>query len=86
MSDYVVSLIRTVVPTIVGVAMAWLATKGLNFDSEVVVPAVTGICTVGYYAVVRFIEQRRPAVGVLLGKPAAPQYEPPFHAPEVPAA
>lgn len=86
MSDYVVSLIRTIVPTIVGSFLGWLASQGLDLDDTAVIPAVTGICIALYYAIVRKIEERNPSVGVLLGKQVQPQYTPPFHTPDQQAA
>ena len=66
MSDYVLSLIRTVVPVIIGTALGWLATKGLSLDNETqagLITVLTALCIGAYYALIRKLEQRWPAVG-----------------------
>lgn len=77
--DYLISLIRTVVPVGIGAVLAWLASQlGIVIDSEAsagLVAAVVAVAIGGYYALVRALEQRWPFFGVLLGKPAAPAYE-----------
>lgn len=76
-SDFVASLIRTGVPYIVGLALAWLATKGLNVPAayEPVIDSVAafGIGT-GYYAIVRAVEAKFPKAGWFLGVPKKPVY------------
>lgn len=72
--DFAVSLIRTIVPTILGTILAHLAARGFELDGPGVISAVTGLCIVGYYAIVRAIETRRPAAGVLLGTTRQPVY------------
>jgi hypothetical protein len=76
-SNYLVSLIRTITPALVGAVLSWLALYGLDLpggDREAVTAAVTGILVVVYYAVVRALETRWPKLGVLLGVPSAPKY------------
>lgn len=79
MNTYAVSLIRTVVPLLVG----WLLSlpivpavlHGLAVtDTATVSAAATAILTAAYYAAARALEHRFPAFGVLLGVPAAPTY------------
>ncbi|MGW5259707.1 hypothetical protein ACWEQG_01950 [Microbispora sp. NPDC004025] len=57
------SIIRTVVPVIVGVLLGWAAKVGLDLPegpvTELVTVAITGV----YYAVGRWLEQRWPAAG-----------------------
>lgn len=75
--DLVVSLIRTVVPVIVGSVLGWLAARGLDLGPEAaagVIPAVTGLCIVGYYSAVRWLETRHSRAGLLLGRTAQPVY------------
>lgn len=72
--DYAVSLIRTIVPVLVGTVLGALASAGLELDGSVVIPAVTGLATVGYYAIVRALEARHAAAGVLLGAASPPRY------------
>lgn len=77
MSNYLVSLIRTTAPAVVGAVLSWLALHGLDLpsrDREAVTAAVTGILVVAYYAVVRALESKWPKLGVLLGVPSAPEY------------
>lgn len=77
MSNYLVSLIRTIAPALVGAILSWLALHGLDLpsgDREAVTAAVTGVLVVVYYAVVRALESKWPKLGVLLGVPAAPEY------------
>jgi len=71
----VASLARTFVPAIVGGLLAWLTSTGLQVD-----PALEGILTVLlfagftgiYYAAVRFVEEKFPWVGILLGYAKSP--------------
>jgi hypothetical protein len=76
MSDYLISLIRTWVPVGIGAALTWLATRvGIVLDEDTSAQAAvvaTVLVVAVYYAVVRRLEQRWPAVGrVLLGLGAA---------------
>jgi uncharacterized membrane protein (DUF441 family) len=75
MSDYLISLIRTWVPVGIGSALAWLATFGVDLDADTqagLVVTLTAVVIAVYYAVVRKLEQRWPAIGrVLLGLGAA---------------
>lgn len=76
--DYLISLIRTMVPVGVGAALAWLAAKaGIVLDGEssaALTTAVVGVTIGGYYAVVRALEAHWPTAGWLLGKRSAPTY------------
>lgn len=76
MNDYIVSLIRTWVPVGVGVVITWVANQlGADIDSVEVGMAVTGMVIAIYYAVVRKLEDRYPALGLLLGRQQAPTYD-----------
>lgn len=73
------SIIRTVVPILLGGFISWLATMGIQFDpatSEAIVNGtiilLSALVMAAYYVVVRIIEQRWPAFGVLLGLKKAP--------------
>jgi hypothetical protein len=68
------SLIRTVVPLLVGILITWAAKAGLNLAEGDVTALLTALITAVYYATVRLIEQKFPAAGWLLGYPAAPTY------------
>ena len=79
MKDFVLSLVRTYVPIVVGAALAWLATKGIEVDSAAasgLVLGLSGLIMAGYYALARLIEQKAPVVGgLMLGAPnKAPKY------------
>jgi ABC-type phosphate/phosphonate transport system permease subunit len=68
------SLIRTIVPIVVGALVGWLATRGIEVDAAVIIPAVDGIVAALYYAAIRAAEQKWPSAGWLLGAPGAPSY------------
>jgi hypothetical protein len=66
MSDYLLSLIRTVVPVAVGSALGWLATHGMSLDPNTqagLIAAITGLCIALYYAAIRWLESKHPAIG-----------------------
>lgn len=77
--DYLISLIRTVVPAAVGALLAWLASEAgivLDADSSTALTAgVVALAVAGYYGLVRVLEAHWPWLGVLLGKSATPRYE-----------
>lgn len=85
MKDYLLSLIRTGVTTVIGVALGWLTAHGVGVPAEhatAFVAGAVGIVTVIYYALVRAIEARAVVkgapwalrmAGVLLGG-KAPTY------------
>jgi hypothetical protein len=76
LSDVVTGIVRTVVPVVVGTVLAWLATRGFdltqygNAVNVWLVPIVIG----AYYALVRLIERKVPAFGLLLGAKKQPVY------------
>jgi len=82
MSDYLLSVIRTVVPVVIGSALGWLATHGLSLDTETqagLIAILTAACIAGYYALIRKLEVRWPAVGQWLlgaGVGKTPVYAP----------
>lgn len=75
------SVIRTVVPVIVGVLLGQAARIGLDLPAGAVTEVVTVVVTGAYYAVARLVEQRWPALGrVLLSAGLSrrtPMYVPP---------
>jgi hypothetical protein len=75
----IVATIRTVVPVVVGLALAWLARRGLPVGDELSAQWVTALdvaAVAGYYALVTLLERRvHPWFGVLLGIPRAPSYD-----------
>ncbi len=60
------SIIRTLVPVIVGVILAQALKIGLNLPEGAVTDIVTVVLTTGYYALARLIEQRWPWLGRIL--------------------
>lgn len=60
------SVIRTVVPLIVGALIAWAAKIGLNLPEGAVTELVTVLVVAGYYVIARLIETRWPALGRIL--------------------
>jgi hypothetical protein len=69
------SLIRTYVPAVIGAALAWLATLGLNVNNDtrtLVVTALTAVLTGAYYTLARLLERKYPALSLLLGSPVQP--------------
>lgn len=73
--DYTVSLLRTLVPALVAYVLAGLAAAGVEVDGAALEIVLTGVILGAYYSLLRVAERRWPAVGVLLGWPAAPSYD-----------
>ena len=77
MNDFVTSIIRTYVPILVGAAITWLATKGIEVEENVklqLVAGLTGLVSAVYYGAVRLLEQRWGTFGLLLGSRKTPKY------------
>lgn len=77
-SDFVVSLIRTNVPILVGGFIGWLVSLGVTVPEGAEAPltaALVAAGSAGYYLVARALEKRWPFFGYLLGSKAAPSYE-----------
>lgn len=75
MNPFIASLIRTLVPIVVGSVLGLLARVGLNIDLEGQQALATLIDSAfigGYYLVVRLIETKVPQVGWLLGLAKTP--------------
>ena len=69
------SLIRTVVPVIVGVLVAAFAKVGLQLTDDTFTGVITTAVTALYYAGARWLEVKvAPWWGWLSGKAGAPQY------------
>lgn len=75
------SIIRTVVPFVVGAVVTVFGRVGIDLDADpdtivAITAAVTLIVSTLYYAVVRFLEERvGPAWGWLLGYANRPRYD-----------
>ena len=80
MRDLYDSIVRTVVPWVVALVLGQAARIGLDLDSGAVTNLVTLAVGAVYYAAVRWLEERHPAVGrVLLSAGlarSAPEYRP----------
>lgn len=77
MSNFVVSLIRTVVPVVVGSMIGFLVARGIDLPEDAAASLNMGIqalAIAGYYAGARFLETKWPAFGYLLGTRAEPEY------------
>lgn len=77
MNDFIASLIRTFVPIGVGGVISWLTLEGVEVDAETqtaLVVGLTGLLQAGYYAAVRIVALKWPAIEVLLGTARQPEY------------
>ncbi|MFD9950490.1 hypothetical protein ACFWYW_33575 [Nonomuraea sp. NPDC059023] len=75
--QWLLSLWRTVVPSLVGGALGWLALRGITVDGITAEQISAGAVVLGtglYYGVFRALEQRWPALGILLGSTKSPTY------------
>lgn len=76
--DTLIAIIRTFVPTVVGILIAWLIDHGLDIPSELqtqLSAALVAVSITGYYALVTLLERKvDPSFGWLLGAPKAPTY------------
>lgn len=78
LGDLLVSYIRTGVPLVVGLAIAFIFKHaGIGLDEAKVSAWLEPLCIGGYYAAVRWAETRWHWVGWLLGMAKRPVYEPP---------
>lgn len=79
------SVLRTIVPVIVGILLGWAAKVGFDLPAGAVTEIVTVVLTGTYYLVVRALEQEWPIVGrwlLALGLPVGqPSYVKPGPAP-----
>lgn len=71
-ADVLVSLRRTLVPIIVGSTVGSFLAPYV--DPDALATVVSGAISAVYYAVLRFVEGRVPAAGVLLGARKQPVY------------
>lgn len=70
------SIVRTVVPLLVGWLISLPVTAALGLDETTVTGLVTVALSALYYVAVRSLERRWPGVGVLLGSARQPTYVP----------
>jgi hypothetical protein len=79
LSDFIIAQIRTWVPAIVGAALTWLASFGLDLwtvEAEWV-SALTALFIGVYYLLVRVLAEKWGWFGYLLGYNKAPSYSDP---------
>lgn len=77
MNNFAVSLVRTVVPVIVGSLIGLLVTLGIDLPADAGESLTIGIQALAialYYLGARWLEQRWPIFGYLLGTRAEPVY------------
>lgn len=77
MLNFYTSVVRTIVPIIVGSILAFFASKNYQFDDSFTTAldtALQGVFIGLYYIVVRFFEAKFPKAGLLLGSLKKPQY------------
>lgn len=77
MNDVITSAIRTYTPILVGGLISWLLSLGVEVDPQSqagLVIFLTGLLQALYWTVVRLLEKKWPALGVLLGKAEQPTY------------
>ena len=71
------SIVRTIVPVVVGIIITALANAGLDLSEGLVTEVVATVVITAYYAIVRLLETRvAPAWGWLLGVAKVPEYSP----------
>lgn len=79
MSNFVIAVVRTLIPIVVGWAVAQLARLGLDIPAEVVAETVANITVLVaslYYIGVAWLERKWSWFGWLLGVARNPVYEP----------
>ena len=75
MEDLLKSVVRTLVPVVVGLVISGLATAGIELDEALLYPVIDTIFVGGYYTVIRFLETKEEKFGWFLGLPSPPQYK-----------
>lgn len=73
--DYFASVVRTFVPVVVGLVAGALVAAGIDVDETALELTISGVLIGAYYALVRLLEAKVPALGVLLGWKAQPHYD-----------
>lgn len=71
------SLVRTIIPSLIGALVATIVALGLQLDADTqstLIVALVAIVQALYYALARWIVGRWPAARFLLGTDAAPSY------------
>lgn len=71
------ALVRTIVPSIVGFVLAFLASHNIHVSAEVqeyLTGGLTVVLGTAYYVVASLLQSRWPLAGLLLGSTARPTY------------
>lgn len=76
------SVIRTVVPVVVGILLGWAARVGLDLPEGAVAEVVTVVVTGAYYWAARALERRWPVAGRWLLGAGLPVGQPRYIAPK----
>ena len=87
LSDPIIAVIRTIVPTFVGALVAFLASHSIDVDAttqQSLAALGVAVVTAVYYALATWLERNvNPNFGWMLGAPHAPTYStPPSTLPE----
>lgn len=75
MTTFVISLIRSNVPIVVGALLTWLVSLGIVVPEEGKVGLIlflVAFLSGFYYLIVRLLEERYPQIGILLGFAKSP--------------
>ncbi|WP_326637251.1 hypothetical protein OG884_26440 [Streptosporangium sp. NBC_01755] len=75
LSDWFVSWLRTNVAAWVPTVAVWLGSFGIDLPVEAGTLAVGSLLISAFYTLVRLVEAKWPAAGVLLGWKGAPTYK-----------
>jgi hypothetical protein len=79
MSNFIIALVRTVVPIVAGWLLAQLAAIGIHLPADIepqLISALTALFGGLYYAAVAWLERKYKWFGWLLGVARNPEYAP----------
>lgn len=77
MHNVITAHIRTLTPALAGALLSWLATHGLELDSEAtagLIAFLTALFTALYHLIVSIVAQKWPKASLLLGSSKQPHY------------
>lgn len=75
MNDMIKSIIRTIVPYLVGIVVSSFASIGIEVDSAAMAQVVAASLAALYYVVVRLLGMVDPRFEYMLVVPAKPSYD-----------
>lgn len=73
--EFLASVVRTLVPGVVGLVTGALLAAGIDVDETALQLTISGVMIGAYYSAIRVLEARWPWLGTLLGWKAAPHYD-----------